>query len=81
MFICEILLFDWYFPQFCKSDVSKYGYLKVFQRAIRLQVNESRLVNFSEIVTCCNIFLIMLPTLFIVISLFVKSAPNDSLSF
>ena len=21
-----------YFPQFCKSDMSKYGYLKVFQR-------------------------------------------------
>ena len=32
MFICEIWLFDWYFPQFCKSDVSKYGYLEVFQR-------------------------------------------------
>ena len=27
MFICEIWLFDWYFPQFCKSDMSKYGYL------------------------------------------------------
>ena len=32
MFICEILLFDRYFPQFCKSDMSKYGYLEVFQR-------------------------------------------------
>ena len=32
MFICEIWLFDWYFPQFCKSDMSKYGYLEVFQR-------------------------------------------------
>ena len=32
MFICEIWLFDWYFPQFCKSDTSKYGYLEVFQR-------------------------------------------------
>ena len=31
MFICEIWLFDWYFPQFCKSDMSKYGYLEVFQ--------------------------------------------------
>ena len=30
MFICEIWLFDWYFPQFCKSDMSKYGYLEVF---------------------------------------------------
>ena len=32
MFICEILLFDRYFPQFCKSDMSKCGYLEVFQR-------------------------------------------------
>ena len=24
MFICEIRLFDWYFPQFCSSDMSKY---------------------------------------------------------
>ena len=32
MFICEIWLFDWYFPQFSKSDMSKYGYLEVFQR-------------------------------------------------
>ena len=34
MFICEIWLFDWYFPQFCKSDMSKYGYLEVFQRVL-----------------------------------------------
>ena len=32
MFICEIRLFSWYFPQFCKSDISTYGYLEVFQR-------------------------------------------------
>ena len=32
MFICEIWLFDWYFSQFCKSDMSMYGYLDVFQR-------------------------------------------------
>ena len=32
MFTCEIWLFDWYFSQFCKSDMSKYGYLEVFQR-------------------------------------------------
>ena len=32
MFICEIWLFDWYFPQLCKSDMSKYRYLEVFQR-------------------------------------------------
>ena len=33
MFFCEIWLFDWYFPQFCTSDMSKYGYLEVFQGA------------------------------------------------
>ena len=32
MFMCEIWLFDWDFPQFCKSDMSKYRYLQVFQR-------------------------------------------------
>ena len=32
MFICEIWLFSCYFPQFCTSDMSKYGYLEVFQR-------------------------------------------------
>ena len=30
MFIPEILLFHWHFPQFCISDMSKYGYLEVF---------------------------------------------------
>ena len=43
MFICENLLFDWYFPQFWKSDKSKYGYLEVFQRVPSLRDNESRL--------------------------------------
>ena len=37
MFICEILLFDFllllfFYPQFGKSDMSKYGYHEVFQR-------------------------------------------------
>ena len=41
MFICEIWLFDWYFPQFCTSDMSKYGYLEVIRGSLRL--NESRL--------------------------------------
>ena len=27
MFICEIWLFEWFIPQFCTSDMSKYGYL------------------------------------------------------
>ena len=31
MFICEIWLVVWYFPQFCTADMSKYGYLEVFQ--------------------------------------------------
>ena len=32
MLICDIWLFVWYFPQFRKSNMSKYGYLEVFQR-------------------------------------------------
>ena len=47
MFICEIWLFDWYFPQFCTSDMSKYGYLEVFG-SLRLRDNESRLYMFCE---------------------------------
>ena len=43
MVICEIWLFDWYFPQFCESDMSKYGYFEMFQRVPRLRDNESRL--------------------------------------
>ena len=31
MFFCEIWLFFWYCPQFCTSEISKYGYLEVFQ--------------------------------------------------
>ena len=45
MFICEIWLFVWYFPQFCTSDMSKYGYLELYQRVPRLRDNESRLCN------------------------------------
>ena len=36
IFICEMWLFDSFFPQFCKSDMSSYGYLEVFWRALRL---------------------------------------------
>ena len=32
MLICEMWLFDLYFPQLCESDMSKYGCLEVFQR-------------------------------------------------
>ena len=31
-YLFVIWLLDLYFPQFCKSDMSKYGYLKVFQK-------------------------------------------------
>ena len=48
MFICEILLFDWYFPEFCKFDMSKYGYLEVFQRSLRLGDNDSRLIRLQQ---------------------------------
>ena len=34
MFICEIWLFDWYFPQFFTSDMSKYGYLEVSDKGL-----------------------------------------------
>ena len=46
MFICEIWLFDWYSPQFCTSDMSKYGYLEVFRGSLRLRDNENRLILF-----------------------------------
>ena len=49
MFICEIWLFHWYFPQFCKSDMPKYGYLEVFQRVLRLRDNESRLYSRTSV--------------------------------
>ena len=43
MFICEIWLFDWYFPQFCTPDMSRYGYLEVFQRVPLASNKKSRL--------------------------------------
>ena len=39
-------LFDLFFiSQFCKFDMSRYGYLKIFQTVIRLRDNESRLYS------------------------------------
>ena len=35
-------LFDLFYPEFCKSDMSRYGYLKVFQR-VPWTLNESGL--------------------------------------
>ena len=32
IFICKMWLIDLLFPKFCKSDMSRYGYLEVFQR-------------------------------------------------
>ena len=46
MFICEIWLFDWYFPQFRKSDMSKTrstDISKYYRGSLRLRDNESRL--------------------------------------
>ena len=31
-YICQMWLFELFFPQFCNSDMSKYGHLEVFQR-------------------------------------------------
>ena len=46
MFLCEIWLFDWYVPQFCTSDMSKYGYLEVLQRfPSTLRYQESTVVS------------------------------------
>ena len=39
-------LFDWFFPQFCKSDMLQYRYLEVFQRVCGLRDNEIRLYIF-----------------------------------
>ena len=44
MFICEIR----FFPQFCKSDMSKYGYLEVFQR-VPLTSRESTVFTLNHI--------------------------------
>ena len=42
MFICEICVYDWYFPKFCKSDLST-DISKCFRGSLRLRDNESRL--------------------------------------
>ena len=38
MFICEMWLFDLFFPQFCKSEMLMYRYLKVFQRPLDFEI-------------------------------------------
>ena len=49
MIFCEIWLFDWYFPQFCTSDMSNYGYLEVFQRV----PSSSRLRETTVLIKMC----------------------------
>ena len=46
MFICEIWLSVWYFPQFCTSVMSKYRYLEEFQRVPSTsRLRESTVLN------------------------------------
>ena len=54
MFICESWLFDTYFPQFCTSNMSKYGYLEVFQRV--LLASRYRESNIHVLLLFQNIF-------------------------
>ena len=48
--ICEMWLFDLFFPQFCKSAMSMYGYLEVFQRSLGHRDNESLLYTKDNLV-------------------------------
>ena len=43
IYICKLWLFDSFFPQFCISDMSRYGYLEVFRESVGIQDNECRL--------------------------------------
>ena len=47
--ICEIWWFELVFPQYHKSDMSKYGYLEVFRGSLRFRDNESRLYFISAV--------------------------------
>ena len=38
IFICEMRLFDLVFPQICKSDMSRYGYLEVFMSPLDFEI-------------------------------------------
>ena len=46
---------SYFFPQFCKSDMSRYGYLEVFQRVLGIRDNENRLYSFVKC-ACSIIF-------------------------
>ena len=39
-------LFDLFFPQFCKSDISRYGYLKVFQSPLDVEITRVDCTSF-----------------------------------
>ena len=41
--LSEMWLFSLFFPTFCKSDMSRYGYLQVFQKSLGLRDNKSQL--------------------------------------
>ena len=69
MFICEIGFFDWYFPQFCKSDMSKYGYLEGFR------------VSFDFEITRVNCSLVIFPVLLIFQPRISETTANSGLIF
>ena len=57
MLIFEIWLFDWYFPQFCTSDMSKYGYLEVFSEGpFDFEITRLDIITFSERFILCVLY-------------------------
>ena len=60
-FICEIWLFyfNYFFSQFCKSDILRYGYLEVFQRVPWVsRKRESTVFKIQCFESSLNVFLI-----------------------
>ena len=62
MFFYEIWLFDWYFPQFCISEVRSTDISKCFRGSLRLRDNESRLY-FHRIIVLVTIIMSRIITL------------------
>ena len=48
---------DLFFPQVCKSDMSKYGYLEIFLRVPCVRDNESRLYVYS--LALCRMYFLL----------------------
>ena len=48
MFIYEMWLFDLFFPKFCESDKSRYGYLEVFLRISRTEITRVDCLSFPR---------------------------------